>query len=385
MMSSEKDTQESLLDSIESAIEDVKNGKIIIVVDDEDRENEGDFICAGECVTPDIINFMVTHGRGLVCAPITDEIAQKFDLKMMVADNTDPHKTAFTVSIDYKYKGCTTGISSYDRATCIQSLCDEESRKEDFSKPGHIFPLIAKKNGVLRRTGHTEAAIDFARLAGFKPVGVLIEILNEDGSMARLPQLRVIADKFGLKVVSIKDLVAYRMKQERLIELKHSVNINTPFGPFNLLSYEDKENDQAHLVFKKGDWEKGEPVLARVHASASSTDMISTIIEGGKSKLMRALESISKEGKGALLLFRYHQDQNDINNLIRSLSDQQERGEEIDPYDFNAYKSEHRDIGIGSQILNDIGLSKIKLLSNNPRPLVGLGGYGLEIVEYVPF
>jgi len=378
-------TDNSLLDKIEDAVADIKAGKVVIVVDDEDRENEGDFICAGECITPEIINFMVTHGRGLVCSPITEERAKELGLAMMVSDNTDPHKTAFTVSIDYKYKGCTTGISAYDRATTIKSLCDEDTKGNDFSKPGHIFPLVAKSNGVLRRTGHTEASIDLAVLAGFKPVGVLIEILNEDGTMARLPQLRNIADKHDLKLISIKDLVAYRMKMERIVEKSHSVNITTPFGPFELISYEDRDNGQAHLVLKKGNWKQGEEVLTRVHASANLTDMISTIIEGGESKLMRALKSISNEGKGALLLFRYTHDQDDLNNLIHSLSDQQANGQDLDPYGYNSYKSEYKDIGIGSQILVDMGLNKIKLLTNNPRPLVGLAGYGLEITEYVPF
>ncbi len=377
--------KESVLDRIEDAISDIKAGKVVIVVDDEDRENEGDFICAAECITPDIVNFMVTHGRGLVCAPLTEERAKELNLQMMVNDNTDPHKTAFTVSIDYKHKGCTTGISSYDRATCIKSLCDNTAVKDDFSRPGHIFPLIAKQNGVLRRTGHTEAAIDLAVLAGFQPAGVLIEILNEDGTMARLPQLLKIAERFDLKVVSIKDLVAYRMRQERLIEQKNSVLINTAFGEFTLLSYEDRENKQTHIVLKKGEWTLDEPVLARVHASANGTDLLSAFIQGKNSKLFRSLRAISNEGKGAVLLFRYSYESEGLSRIIESLSEQQNEGLDLDPYKRNAYQSGHKDIGIGSQILNDIGIRKIKLLTNNPRPLVGLEGYGLEIVEYIPF
>ena len=373
------------LDTIEDAIADIKAGKVVIVVDDEDRENEGDFICAGECITPDIVNFMVTHGRGLVCAPISEERAKELNLNMMVNDNTDPHKTAFTVSIDYKHKGCTTGISSYDRATCIKSLCDEDAHKEDFSRPGHIFPLIAKPNGVLRRTGHTEAAVDLAILAGYKPVGVLIEILNEDGTMARLPQLFEIANKFDLRVISIKDLVAFRMRQESLIEKKHSVEISTPYGDFTMTSYQDCENDNTHIALKMGDWEEDEPVLARVHASANGTDLLSTLIQGDNSKLIKAIKAISNEGKGAILLFRYAYDIDGMSQIIKSLSTQKEEGVPLNPYKVNAYKSEYKDIGIGSQILNDLGINKIKLLTNNPKPLVGLEGYGLEVVEYVAF
>ena len=385
MIAAVSQEKESILNTIDEAISDIRDGKVVIVVDDEDRENEGDFICAAECITPDIVNFMVTHGRGLVCAPLTEERAKELDLQMMVNDNTDPHKTAFTVSVDYKHKGCTTGISSYDRATCIKSLCDETSHKDDFSRPGHIFPLIAKSNGVLRRTGHTEAAIDLAVLAGYKPVGVLIEILNEDGTMARLPQLLQIAEKFDLKVISIKDLVAYRMQQERLVEQKQSVSLNTIFGEFTLVSYEDLENDQTHIVLKKGSWSKDEPVLARVHASANGTDLLSALIHGKGSKLLRSIEAVAKEGKGAILLFRYAYEKEGLSKIIESLDEQQRAGENLNPYQRNAYKSEYKDIGIGSQILYDLGIQKIKLLTNNPRPVVALKGYGLEIVEYIPF
>ncbi|MEE9371935.1 MAG: 3,4-dihydroxy-2-butanone-4-phosphate synthase [Saprospiraceae bacterium] len=373
------------LDTIQGAIDDIKAGKVVIVVDDEDRENEGDFICAAECITPDIVNFMVTHGRGLVCLPLTAVRAEELGLQMMVNNNTDPQKTAFTVSIDYKHKGCTTGISSYDRATCIKAVCDLDSKMNDFSRPGHIFPLIAKKNGVLRRTGHTEAAIDLAQLAGFAPAGVLIEILNEDGTMARLPQLFKIAERFDLKVVSIKDLVAYRMRMERLIHLKNTVEINTIFGKFTLMSYEDCENNQTHIVLKKGKWKKNEPVLTRVHASANATDLLSALMQGTDSQLLRSLQAISKEGKGVILLFRYGYEKDGLSNIIESMSIQKKEGKTLNPYAYNAYKSEHKDIGIGSQILNDIGLTKIKLLTNNPRPLVGLKGYGLEVVEYIAF
>jgi len=371
------------LDTIENAVADIKAGKVVIVVDDEDRENEGDFICAAECITPDIVNFMVTHGRGLVCVPLTERRAAELDLKMMVNDNTDPQNTAFTVSVDYKHKGCTTGISSYDRATCIQSLCDQDAKKEDFSRPGHIFPLIAKNSGVLRRTGHTEAAIDLAQLAGFKPVGVLIEILNEDGTMARVPQLLKIAKKFDLKIISIKDLVAYRMRQERLIELKDSIRISTAFGNFDLMSYEETKTKKHHLVLRKGEWLADEPVLTRVHASSNNMDILATLIKGRESKLIKALERIGNEGKGVILLLRYEEDTNGLGRIMSEMNKQQKEDKPLNPYLYPPSDSEQKDIGIGSQILNDLGLSKIKLLTNNPRPYVGIMGYGLEIVENV--
>ena len=380
-----QEAKQTYLHSIESAIKDIKEGKVVIVVDDEDRENEGDFVCAAECVTPAIVNFMVTHGRGLVCAPITEERAKELDLQMMVTENTDLHKTAFTVSVDYKHKGCTTGISSYDRATCIKALCDADATKDDFSKPGHVFPLIAKSGGVLRRTGHTEATLDLAQLAGFQPAGVLIEILNDDGSMARVPELIDIAKKFDLKIVAIKDLVAYRMKQERLVEKKDDVEITTPFGQFELIVYQEIRTKRNHLVLKQGSWRKDDPVLTRVHSGSSLSDIFSLLFYGSDSLLIKALQKVSDVGKGAIILLRYEEEKQTpgVDEMVAFFKEQNEKGEELNPYWNRSKKSEQREIGIGAQILNDLGLIKIKLLTNNPRKRVGLIGYGLEIVENV--
>lgn len=376
---------EKALDSIEEAITDIKAGKVVIVVDDEDRENEGDFVCAAECVTPDIINFMVTYGRGLVCAPISEARARDLDLQMMVADNTDLHKTAFTVSVDYKWKGCTTGISSYDRSTCINALADPQSSKDDFSRPGHIFPLISKTGGVLRRTGHTEATTDLAVLAGLQPSGVLIEILNEDGSMARLPQLKQIANRFDLKIVSIKDLVAYRMQQERLVEQKSAVNIETPFGQFELCVYEELRTNRSHLVLKKGEWSEGEAILARVQSGSSISDLFSLLLQGGQNSLIKALKHIREEGRGALILLRYEDEVENLNvaEMVASFEKQEKNGEPINPYINRSKKNGQKEIGIGAQILNDLGIGRVKLLTNNPRKIVGLKGYGVEIVANI--
>jgi 3,4-dihydroxy 2-butanone 4-phosphate synthase/GTP cyclohydrolase II len=387
-MMTEVDTEVSThLDTIESAIEDIKKGKVVIVVDDEDRENEGDFVCAAACVTPEIINFMVTHGRGLVCAPITEERARELELKMMVAENTDLHKTAFTVSVDYKHKGCTTGISSYDRATCVRALADSDAQSKDFTRPGHIFPLIAKSGGVLRRTGHTEATVDLAHLAGFPPAGVLIEILNQDGTMARVPELLEIARKFDLKIVAIKDLVAYRMLQERLVERKQQVELNTPFGPFDLVVYNEIRTGRHHLILKRGDWESGESVLTRVHSGASMSDLFSLLFQGKRNALIRALKSISEEGKGALLLLRYEDEEEGmgVEHMVQTFIEQNKKDEPLNPYWNRSEKASQKEIGIGAQILNDQNISKIRLLTNNPRKIVGLYGYGLEIVDYVSY
>ena len=372
------------LNTIEEAIEDIRLGKIVIVVDDEDRENEGDFICAAECVTPEIINFMATHGRGLICTPITAERAQKLDLQMMVSENTDMHGTAFTVSIDYKKKGCTTGISAYDRSTGIKALLDEESIASDFARPGHIFPLIASEGGVLKRTGHTEAAIDLAHLAGFKKAGVLVEILNQDGTMARLPQLAEIAQKFDLSLISIKDLIAWRMSKERLVQRDTSIELDTDFGKFELIAFKELSSDNVHLAIKKGTWEMDEPILTRVHSSNNTGDLFGTLMSGYKNELPNTLSKIADEGKGVLLLLRHKDSSQTIIDVINEMKEQQEKGRTLIPFPKVNSNSVQRNFGIGAQILHDLKIRKLRLLTNNPRKRVGLMGYGLEIVENIP-
>lgn len=380
------DTQiKSKLNTIAEAIEAIRAGEVIIIMDDEDRENEGDFVCAAECVTPEIINFMATHGRGLICTPITEQRASALKLNRMVTQNTDLHGTAFTVSLDYLLKGCTTGISAYDRATGIKALINPQTKPEDFARPGHIFPLISKPGGVLRRTGHTEAATDLAKLAGYTPAGVLVEILNPDGSMARMPQLMEIAKRFDLKIITIKDLVAYRMRQERLVEPVTSIHLETAYGPFEMIAYREIDPGQTHLVLKKGDWEPGEPVLTRVHAGSNSSELFALLIKGVGKKLHRVLKMISKEGKGALLLLRYKEEEDILIKTIEILKQQQQEGEALNPFIYQYRKSsEQKDIGIGAQILNHLGIRKIRLLTNSPIKRVGLDGYDIEIVENVP-
>jgi 3,4-dihydroxy 2-butanone 4-phosphate synthase/GTP cyclohydrolase II len=372
------------LNTIEEAIADIKAGKVIIVVDDEDRENEGDFICASQCITPEIINFMATYGRGLICSPITEERAKELRLNRMVIENTDLHGTAFTVSIDYKLKGCTTGISAYDRATGILALIDPSTKSEDYARPGHIFPLIAKTGGVLRRTGHTEAAIDLAVMAGYYPAGVLVEILNEDGTMARLPQLVEIAKKHDLKLISIADLVAYRMNKERLIKEVNRINIETLFGEFELICFKETNTNCHHLVLKKGEWDEKEPILTRVHAGTNTSDLFAMMFRHTATKLNKTLEHIANDGKGALILLRYPEDESLIFNTMNALREQQYQGKPLNPYLQREVEAEQKDIGIGSQIIHELGIRKIRLLTNNPRKRVGLIGYGLEIVENVP-
>lgn len=372
------------LNTIEEAIEDFKAGKIIIVVDDEDRENEGDFICAAELITPEIINFMATHGRGLICSPITEERAKQLNLQPMVQENTDLHGTAFTVSIDYKKKGCTTGISAYDRATGIKALTEEDTKGSDYARPGHIFPLVAKSGGVLRRTGHTEAAVDLATMAGLYPAGVLIEILNADGTMARLPQLAEIAKRFDLKLITIKDLVAYRMGQERLVKRATEMKIDTLFGEFDLIAYCEINTGRNHLVIKKGEWKEGEPVLARVHAGANASELFAGMLKKSATTFHRTLNAIAEEGKGALVLLRHEEEKDLIIKTIEALKEQKENGDNYNPYLQRDKEDEQRDFGIGAQIIHDLDIRKIRLLTNNPRKRVGLIGYGLEIVENVP-
>ncbi len=369
------------LNTIDEAIRDIKAGKVIIVVDDEDRENEGDFICAAECVTPEIINFMATHGRGLICSPIDEKRADELDLKMMVSSNTALHETAFTVSIDLIGHGCTTGISAYDRATGIRKLVDPATKSTDYARPGHIFPLRAKTGGVLRRTGHTEAAIDLARLAGFEPAGVLVEILNEDGTMARLPELMKIAERFDLKVIAIKDLVAYRMRNERLIKRELSVSIDTQYGPFEVIAFRQLTTDDIHLAIKRGDWKVNDPVLVRVHSSTETGEILGGLFNSYGVQLQKAVEMIAEEDQG-LLLYMRHSEKSDA--ILHHLADYQKRqynGE--NPELSKRAEMTQRDFGVGAQILHDMNVTKLRLITNTPRKRVGLIGYGLEVVENI--
>ena len=369
------------LNSIEEAIADIRAGKLIIVVDDEDRENEGDFICAAERITPEIITFMATHGRGLICTPIEERRADELDLPMMVATNTDIHETAFSVSIDLIGHGCTTGISSYDRATCIRRLTEYGARPSDFARPGHVFPLRAVRGGVLRRTGHTEAAVDLARMANLYPAGVVVEILKPDGTMARLPDLIELAAEHELKIVSIEDLVAYRLRTERLVEAEFRMDLKTRYGPFQLHAYRQTTNEDVHLALTLGEWLPDEAVLTRVHASTSSRDLLHSLLSGYSTGLHGPLEKIAAEGKGILLFMRPHQDANDIIAGLRLLKSKMQDGKSVSAPDPRS--EEQRDFGIGAQILRDLGVTKLKVLSNAPKQRVGLEGYGLEIVEFV--
>jgi len=368
------------LHTIEEAVEDIRAGKVIIVVDDEDRENEGDFICAAECVTPDIINFMATHGRGLICTPIIEKRADELGLDLMVSNNTALHETAFTVSIDLIGQGCTTGISAYDRATGIRAMLDPEVKAADFARPGHIFPLRAKTGGVLRRTGHTEAAIDLARLAGYYPAGVLVEILNEDGTMARLPQLCGIAERFGLKIISIKDLVAYRMRTERIIKKETEVPVRTQFGSFTVHAFRQITTGDLHLAFCMGSWKENEPVLVRVHSSSETGDVLGFLLGSYGMLLEKSVQRIGKEGKGVLLYMR-HSEKNDA-ILTRLKSMQQLSEEEVQTSVIHPEMTQ-RDFGVGAQILRDLGITQIRLMTQSPKRRIGLIGYGLEIVEHV--
>lgn len=363
------------LNTIQEAVEDIRQGKIIIVVDDEDRENEGDFICAAEKITPELINFMATHGRGLICTPIEEERAGELDLDLMVKSNTAMHNTAFTVSIDLIGQGCSTGISAYDRATGIRALVHPDTKAEDFARPGHIFPLIAKKGGVLRRTGHTEAAVDLARLAGCYPAGVLVEILNPDGTMARLPQLMEISRQMQIKIISIQDLVAYRMMTERLVTLEVSQKINTRFGVFDLHAYRQLTNGDIHFAFTLGNVHGGAPVVTRVHSGSETGDLMGILFDDYTSQLAASIQYIAKEGRGVLLFMRHSEDPAAILERIKTLEDTAQQPAPM-PH-------EQRDFGIGAQILRELGISNIRLLSNHPRKRIGLIGYGLEITENI--
>lgn len=370
------------LNTIEEAIEDIRQGKIIIVVDDEDRENEGDFLAAAEKVTPEMINFMATHGRGLICAPLTESRCKELGLHVMVSNNTDPMETAFTVSVDLRGNGVTTGISAGDRAKTILSLVDSTTKPHDLARPGHIFPLIAKQGGVLRRTGHTEAAIDFARLAGFKSAGVIVEIMNEDGSMARLPQLVEVAKKFDLKLVSIEALVAYRMQHDSLIVKKEDFDIETRFGTFRLRAYQQTTNKQIHIALTKGTWNLGESILTRINSSQVNNDLLGTLTNNADQQLDDMFQVINDEGKGAVIFI--NQDMQSVNllNRIAELKLLQSEGVMKAP----KIIIDSKDFGIGAQILHDIDISKIRLVSNTEgTKRVGMIGYGLEITEYVKY
>ena len=371
------------LNTIEEAIEDIKKGKVVIVVDDEDRENEGDFIAAAELVTPEMINFMATHGRGLICAPLVDSRCEELDLNLMVNNNTVLHHTQFTVSVDLIGHGCTTGISVHDRAKTIKALVDENTKPEDLGRPGHIFPLRAKEGGVLRRAGHTEASIDLARLAGFKPAGILVEILNEDGSMARLPQLKIIAEKFDLKLITIKDLIAYRINNETLIEKMVEVKLPTAYGNFDLVHYKQLTKDQEHLALVKGTWQKDEAVLVRVHSSCITGDIFGSCRCDCGPQLQKSMEMIEKAGKGVIVYMNQEGRGIGLLNKLKAYKLQEEGYDTVEANLKLGFKMDERDYGIGAQILRDLGVSKMKLMTNNPQKRTGLIGYGLEIVENV--
>lgn len=377
------------LDAIADAIEAIKNGEIIIVVDDDNRENEGDFIAAAEKITPEMINFMATHGRGLICAPLTEKRCAELNLHRMVDNNTDPLETAFTVSVDLKGNGVTTGISASDRYKTVSALTDAATQPHQLSRPGHIFPLIAKEGGVLRRTGHTEAAIDFARLAGMKPAGVIVEIMNEDGTMARLPQLLEVADKFNLKLVSIEDLVSYRMQHDSLILKRADTEIQTRFGEFRLRAYQQTTNSQVHVALTKGTWDKSEGVLTRINSSQINNDILSMLAgsNNGKNYLQSYLDDIfgliNSEGKGAVIFINQAQQSENLLARITELSAIQLEGEH---HKVPPMKMDYKDFGIGAQILHDLRISKLKVITNsNQGPRVGITGYGLEIMEYINY
>lgn len=373
----------SILNTIEEAVADLKAGKVIIVVDDESRENEGDFLTAAQNVTPEVINFMATHGRGLICAAITEERCAELGLEMMVTNNTAEHSTAFTVSVDLLGYGCTTGISAADRSKTIQALINPAIKPEEFGKPGHIFPLKAKNGGVLRRAGHTEATVDLARLAGFEPAGALVEIMNEDGTMARLPELIEISKKHNLKIISIEDLIAYRIKNESIITKDVQVKMPTQWGNFDLVAYRQTTNDQEHLALTKGKWEKDEPILVRVHSSCLTGDIFGSCRCDCGPQLHKSMEMIEKAGKGVIVYMNQEGRGIGLMNKLKAYKLQEEGRDTVEANEDLGFKSDERDYGVGAQILRDLGVSKIRLMSNNPKKRAGLIGYGLEIVDNV--
>ncbi len=383
-MTTTKNESSLKLNTISEAITDIKKGKVVIVVDDENRENEGDFIAAAEMVTPEMINFMATHGRGLICAPLTEERCEDLGLSMMVKNNTVLHNTQFTVSVDLIGQGCTTGISVHDRSKTIKALVDKTTKVHDLGRPGHIFPLRAKEGGVLRRTGHTEASIDLARLAGLQPAGILVEILNEDGTMARLPELIKVAEKFDLKLISIEDLVAYRMEHDSLINKKEDFKINTKYGSFRLRAYQQTTNDQIHIALTKGQWQDEEPVLVKVNSTLINNDILGTLTNNADKKIDDMFSVFNKEGKGAIVFINQ---QSQSLNLLSRLNTLKEAQSDNDVAKAPRIVMDSKDFGIGAQILHDLGIRKIRLVSNskNIKKRVGMIGYGLEITEYVNY
>jgi 3,4-dihydroxy 2-butanone 4-phosphate synthase/GTP cyclohydrolase II len=383
MISTKNETM-TKLNTISEAIEDIKQGKVVIVVDDENRENEGDFIAAAEMVTPEMINFMATHGRGLICAPLTEERCEDLGLSMMVKNNTVLHNTQFTVSVDLIGQGCTTGISVHDRSKTIKALVDENTKVHDLGRPGHIFPLRAKEGGVLRRTGHTEASIDLARLAGLQPAGILVEILNEDGTMARLPELMKVAEKFDLKLISIEDLVAYRMEHDSLINKKEDFQINTKYGSYRLRAYQQTTNDQIHIALTKGRWNDGESVLVKVNSTLINNDILGTLTNNADKKIDDMFSIFNKEGKGAIVFINQ---QSQSLNLLSRLKTLKESQEDNKITKAPRIVMDSKDFGIGAQILHDLGIRKIRLVSNSQKTKkrVGMIGYGLEITDYVNY
>lgn len=378
----ETDNKTIQLNTIEEAIADIRHGKVIIVVDDENRENEGDFLAAAELATPETVNFMATHGKGLICAPLTEGRCKELGLHMMVSNNTDPMETAFTVSVDLRGGGVTTGISASDRAKTVCALVNPETKPHDLARPGHIFPLVAKEGGVLRRTGHTEAAIDFARLAGLQPAGIIVEIMNEDGSMARLPQLMEVAKKFDLKIVSIESLISYRMEHDSLIEKKEDFDISTRFGEFRLRAYKQTTNNRVHIALTKGDWKKEDEVLTRINSTLVNNDVLGTLTNNEDKKLEDMFNAINTEGKGAIVFI--NQDSQSLNLLSRlsELKELQKQGVQRAP----KIDMDTRDFGIGAQILHDLDITKIRMMTNSEQAKrVGIVGYGLEIVDYVKY
>ncbi len=373
-----------MLDTVESALEDLKKGKLLIVVDDESRENEGDFITAAENVTPEVINFMSKYGRGLICAPLTEARCEELKLSLMVENNTVLHQTPFTVSVDLIGQGCTTGISAHDRAKTVQALVDPKTQPGDLGRPGHIFPLRAKTEGVLRRAGHTEATVDLARLAGFAPAGVLVEIMNDDGTMARLPQLKEIARKYDLKIISIKDLISYRLRMETMIKEEVRVKMPTKHGDFTLIAFRQLYTGETHLALIKGEWDKDEPVLVRVHSSCFTGDILHSLRCDCGDQLQKAMEMVEAEGRGVVLYMNQEGRGIGLFNKLKAYKLQEEGKDTVEANLALGFKNDQRDYGIGAQILRHLNVSKIKLMSNNPKKRAGLLGYGLEIVENVP-
>ena len=373
-----------MLDTIESALEDIRKGKLLIVVDDEDRENEGDFVTAARNVTPEIINFMSKHGRGLICAPLTESRCRDLNLNLMVENNTVLHQTPFTVSVDLIGHECTTGISAHDRAMTVQALIDPATKPSDLGRPGHIFPLRAKEDGVLRRSGHTEATVDLARLAGFEPAGVLVEIMNDDGTMARLPELMEIAKKFDLKIISIKDLISYRLQTETLIKEEVRVNMPTKHGDFELVAFKQTNTGETHLALIKGEWEKDEPVLVRVHSSCFTGDILHSLRCDCGDQLVKAMEMVQEAGKGIVLYMNQEGRGIGLFNKLKAYKLQEEGKDTVEANLALGFKNDQRDYGIGAQILRHLGVSKMRLMTNNPRKRAGIVGYGLEIVDNVP-